>query len=83
MEAGFPVGSEGKESPCQCRRPRFNPWVEKIPWRREWIKKEEEEEGNGYPLQYSCQENIGKGGLVGHKSIGVVKELDTTNQLTL
>ena len=20
----------------QCRRPRFNPWVGKIPWRREW-----------------------------------------------
>ena len=21
----------------QCRKPRFNPWVEKILWRREWI----------------------------------------------
>ena len=21
----------------QCRRPRFIPWVEKIPWRREWL----------------------------------------------
>jgi len=20
----------------QCGRPRFDPWVEKIPWRREW-----------------------------------------------
>ena len=20
----------------QCRRPRFNPWVRKIPWRRKW-----------------------------------------------
>ena len=20
----------------KCRRPRFNPWVRKIPWRREW-----------------------------------------------
>ena len=20
----------------QCRRPDFNPWVRKIPWRREW-----------------------------------------------
>ena len=20
----------------QCRRPRFDPWVEKIPWRRRW-----------------------------------------------
>ena len=21
----------------QCRRPGFNPWVRKIPWRREWL----------------------------------------------
>ena len=42
---GFPrsfwilPGSSGKESTCQCRRhrrPRFNPWVRKIPWRRTW-----------------------------------------------
>ena len=26
----------GKESACQCRRPGFNPWVGKIPWRRKW-----------------------------------------------
>ena len=35
-EKGFPGGASGKESPCQCRRPkrcRFNPWVRKIPWR--------------------------------------------------
>ena len=24
-----------KESTCQCRRPRFNPWVRKIRWRRD------------------------------------------------
>ena len=27
----------------QCRRLRFNPWVVKIPWRREWLPT---------PLQY-------------------------------
>ena len=30
----------GKESACQgrkCRRHRFDPWVGKIPWRREWL----------------------------------------------
>ena len=32
MIVGFPGGSSGKES---CRRPGFNPWVGKIPWRRE------------------------------------------------
>ena len=29
----------GKETSCQCRRhkrPRFDPWVGKIPWRRAW-----------------------------------------------
>ena len=26
----------GKESACQCRRPQFDPWVGKIPWRSEW-----------------------------------------------
>ena len=33
---GFPGGSVGKESTCQCRSHRFNPWVGKIPWRRKW-----------------------------------------------
>ena len=31
----FPGGSE--ISVClQCRRPRFKPWVGKIPWKRKW-----------------------------------------------
>ena len=33
---GFPGGSDGKESTCKPRRPGFNPWVRKIPWRRKW-----------------------------------------------
>ena len=32
---GFLHGSEGKEC-LQCRRPGFEPWVGKIPWRRKW-----------------------------------------------
>ena len=35
----FLGGSSGKEPACQCRRcrrRRFDPWVEKIPWRRKW-----------------------------------------------
>ena len=31
--SGLPRWLSGKESACQCR---FNPWVGKIPWRREW-----------------------------------------------
>ena len=34
---GFPGGSDGKESASSCRRPRFDPWIRKIPWRREWL----------------------------------------------
>ena len=40
---GVTVGYDGvtvtvliKESACQCRRRRFDPWVEKIPLRRSW-----------------------------------------------
>ena len=43
---GFPGGSDGKESTCNARRPGFDPWVRKIPWRRAW-----------QPAQYSCLEN--------------------------
>ena len=33
---GFSRWCSGKESACQCRRPGFDPWVGKIPWRRKW-----------------------------------------------
>ena len=36
---GLPRLGSGKESSCQCRRPkrcRFIPWVGKITWRRQW-----------------------------------------------
>ena len=34
---GFPGGfPAGKESTCQCRRCRFDPWVGKIPLLRKW-----------------------------------------------
>ena len=32
---GFSDGLDGKA--MQCRRPGFNPWVRKIPQRREWL----------------------------------------------
>ena len=41
----FPSGSDLKDC-LKCRRPGFNPWVGKIPWRR-----------HDNPLQYSCLEN--------------------------
>ena len=33
---GFPRWLSGKESPCQCKKPGFDPWVRKIPWRKPW-----------------------------------------------
>ena len=32
----FAGGSDGKIACCQCWRPKFNPWVGRIPWRRKW-----------------------------------------------
>jgi len=33
---GLPRWVSGKESACHCRRHEFDPWLRKIPWRREW-----------------------------------------------
>ena len=46
LNCGLPRWLSGRESPCQCwrhKRHGFDPWVEKILWRRKW-----------QPLQYSC-----------------------------
>ena len=34
--AELPQWFGSKEAACQHRRPRFDPWVRKIPWRRKW-----------------------------------------------
>ena len=64
-----PDGSDGKESHLQCRRPGFNPWVGKIPWRRAWN-----------PLPYSCMRNPhGHRSLAGYSPWGC-KGSDTTEE---
>ena len=35
-EQGFSSGSGIKESTCQCKKRRFDPWIGTIPWRRKW-----------------------------------------------
>ena len=68
--SGFPGGSSGKESTCQCRRckrPGFHPWVGKTPG-----------EGNGNPLQYSWPGNPKKRGARWATVHEATKELDTT-----
>ena len=32
----LPQGSTGEEFVCQCRRWGFHPWVDKIPWKKNW-----------------------------------------------
>ena len=32
----LPCPTCGSDSGLQCRRPEFDPWVKKIPWRRKW-----------------------------------------------
>ena len=69
----FPGGSEGKESIClQYRRPRFNTWVGKFPWRRKW---------QPTPV-FLPEEFHGQRSLAGYSPLGC-KKSDTTEQLTL
>ena len=36
MQGGLPWWLSCRESACQFRRPGFDPWVGKVPWRRAW-----------------------------------------------
>ena len=67
----IPRWLSGKEFSCQCRRPRFDPRLGRCPG-----------EGNGNPLQYSCQENPMDRG-AWHTTIhGAAKEVDVTEWLS-
>ena len=55
----------------QCRRPRFNPSVRKIPWRREWLPT-----AVFLPGQFHGQRSLASYSPWGHK------ESDTIEQLT-
>ena len=70
LGGSFPSGTSGKEHICQCRRhkrPGFDPWVGKIPWRRAW-----------QPTPVSLPgESYGQRSLEGY-SPWCCKELDTT-----
>ena len=68
LQEGFPGGPSGKEPICQCRRHKkcgFDPWIEKIPWKREW-----------QPTPFFLLEKFcGQRSMVGHSLWGR-KELD-------
>ena len=63
----IPGGSSGKESACQCRRHRFEPWILKNPWRRKWQ----------HTLVFLPGKFHGQRSLVGYSPWGR-KESDTT-----
>ena len=69
---GLPRWHSGKEFACQCRRPKFNSWVGKIPWRRKW---------QPAPV-FLPGEFHGQRSLPGYSPWGR-KELDTMEWLTL
>ena len=60
----------GKESPGQCRRCEFDPWLPRSPG-----------EGNDNPLQYSCLGNSMDRGAWWATVPGVPKESDMTESL--
>ena len=62
--------AQWKESACQCKRPGFNPWVGKIPWRRKW---------QSTPILLPGKSH-GQRSLVGYSPRGR-KELDMTERL--
>jgi len=67
---GFPSGSDGKESACSAGDWGLIPGQGRSPG-----------EGNSYPLQYSCLENLIDRGT--WATVHVVTESDITEQLTL
>ena len=72
---GFPGGSMIKESAWQCRtcrRCRLDPWVGKIPWRRQW-----QSTLIFLPGEFHEQRSLAGYSLWGHK------ELDTTEHTYL
>ena len=66
------VAQMAKEQHLQHRRPGFNSWVGKIPWRGEW---------QPTPL-FLIGKSLGPRSLVGYSPWGH-RELDTTERLTL
>ena len=56
----FPGGSDGKESTCNAGDPGLISDLGRSPG-----------EGNGNPLQYSCQENLMDRGAFGLQSMGM------------
>ena len=69
---GLPWGLRWERICLQCRRPRFDPWVGNIPWKREWLPTPV-----FFPGEFHGQRSLAGYSPWGHK------ELDMTEWLTL
>ena len=63
-----------KESACQCRRHKFDPWVRKILWRRKW-------QPNSSTLTWEIRWTEEPGGLqsIGLQESGMTEQLNSNN----
>ena len=69
--SGASLVAQRKDSACQCRRHRFNPWVGKISWRRKWQP----------TLIFLPGKSHGQRSLLGYSPWGR-KQLDSTERLS-
>ena len=60
----------------QCRRPRFSPWVEKSPWRREWLPTLVL-----LPGEFHRQRTLAGYNLWGHKESDMTEQLILSNKI--
>ena len=67
---GLPGSSVGKKICLQCRRPRFNPWVRTIPWRRKW-----QATPVAFPGKSCGQRSLVHYSPWGHKESGITERL--------
>ena len=69
---GFPGGASGKQPNCQCRRRWLDPWVRKIPWKREW-----QPTPVFLPGKFHGQRSLVGYSPWGHKELGMTEQLST------
>ena len=62
----------------QCRRPGFNPWVGKIPWRRKW-----QPTPVFLPGEFHGQRSLVGYSPWGHKESGMTEQLNNNKKLNI
>ena len=72
---GLPRWLSGKETASQCRRPRFDSWVGKIPWKRKW-----QPSPVFLPGKSHGQRSLAGYSLWGHKELGMTEQLNSNSR---